>query len=102
MKYASGKVAWAICDRCGLRGKHAEMEIEPGTGLFVHPNHLFRDGRLRPRRIDPDGVAIRNPRPNNPIPTNTTLTADNTYITADSTMITADMVSAPDTPLVPL
>lgn len=90
MKYATGRFAWAICDRCGTRGKSSEMAIEPGTGLFVHPNHMFRDGRLRPRHIEPDAVALRNPRPDVQQLTNTVQTFDNTYLTFDSDQLTWD------------
>jgi hypothetical protein len=34
--FASGKNAWAICQRSGLRFLYREMVREPGTGLWVH------------------------------------------------------------------
>lgn len=34
--FASGKRAWSISDRSGLRFPYNEMLFEPGTGIWVH------------------------------------------------------------------
>lgn len=34
--FASGKNAWSICQRSGLRFPYREMVVEQGTGLIVH------------------------------------------------------------------
>ncbi len=34
--FATGKNAWAICQRSGLRFPYKEIVTEPGTGLRVH------------------------------------------------------------------
>lgn len=90
-RYASGKYAWAICDRCGTRGRYTRMVREPGTNFFVHPEHRMLDSNLRPVPLMPDPQQLRNPRPNVPQIV-FSITADITYITADSTIITADQI----------
>jgi hypothetical protein len=59
--YAAGTKAWAICDRCGLRGRHLEMLSEAQTGLRVHP--ACADEPYVPRKRPPEGIALRHPRP---------------------------------------
>lgn len=41
--FASGKIAWSISQRSGLRFPYSEMVIEPGTKLWVHKSET--DGK---------------------------------------------------------
>lgn len=34
--FASGKIAWSISERSGLRYPYNEMMYEPGTNLWIH------------------------------------------------------------------
>lgn len=64
MKYATGKNALAVCDRCGLRAPY-KMLVNDGDkpGLRVHPS--CRDEKHpaeKPFNAD-EGIALKNPRP---------------------------------------
>ena len=71
MKYASGRLALSLCDKCGLTFPYRRIANEPGTGyrvcsgcndraynLLDHPqNHIGDAFRM------PEGIALRYPRP---------------------------------------
>ena len=61
MRYASGKYANAICDRCGHRVPYLSLVTEAQTGLKVCPECEDEPERLVPR--EPDAVLLREPRP---------------------------------------
>lgn len=67
-KFAQGKKAVAICDRCGFKGLYKDFVIEPGTLLFV--DKICNDGRWN--RVDhpqnfpataDEAIGLENPRP---------------------------------------
>lgn len=68
-KWAKGLKAWALCERCGLRFKYADMVTEPGTGLFV--DRLCNDGMWNrvdhPQNFAPkfraEGLGLKNASP---------------------------------------
>lgn len=64
MKYATGKHALAICDRCGLRAPY-RMLVTDGDkpGLRVHPScRDVKHPTEKPFNAD-EGIALKNPRP---------------------------------------
>lgn len=65
MRFATGKAALAICDRCGLQAPYNMLVPDGYTpGLRVHPSCY--DGKHpaeEPFRTD-EGIALKNPRPN--------------------------------------
>ena len=68
-RYASGKHAFALCDRCGQRYKYnklrAEVENKRPNGLRVCPPCLDEDHpqlQLGKKRII-DSQSLRHPRP---------------------------------------
>lgn len=71
MSYASGKLARAICDRCGLAYDYQDLQEQPEnqrlTGLWVCPSCLDIDHEQlqlnRLRVIDPQ--ALEHARPQN-------------------------------------
>lgn len=81
MKFATGKFALAICDRCGLQAPY-NMLVPDGynPGLRVHQScYDTKHPAEAPFRTD-EGIALKNPRPNREIMTvgditNTTGTA---------------------------
>ena len=63
MTYASGKHAWGISDRSGVRYRLREMRKE-WTGLLVGPDEYDpKHPQLFPPKAYPDPQALRNPRP---------------------------------------
>jgi hypothetical protein len=65
MRYATGKNAWAMCRRCGMRGRYVEM-VDDGQypGLRVHPE--CRDMKHpveKPLVPADDGIVLRKPSP---------------------------------------
>ncbi len=60
-RYASGRYALGICDRCGLRTRLLNLVREAETGLMVHPS-CEDDPIPRARPLAP-AVVLRNPRP---------------------------------------
>jgi NMD protein affecting ribosome stability and mRNA decay len=61
MPYASGKFAWAICERCSLRHRYTAIVTEPETNLRVCRECL--DMPMPKKRAKVDGVPLRHPRP---------------------------------------
>jgi len=62
MRYASGKDAWAICDRTGRRVRLRDLRTE-WNGLRVHKNEWEpKHPQLRPRSVE-DPEALRDARP---------------------------------------
>jgi NAD-dependent SIR2 family protein deacetylase len=59
--YASGKFAYAICDRCGFRVKYLALIDEPQTHLKVCEECL--DEPWPERTTKPDAIVLREPRP---------------------------------------
>lgn len=63
MTYASGKKAWGISDRSGVRFRLRDMRKE-WTGLLVGPDEYDpKHPQLFPPKAYPDPQALRNPRP---------------------------------------
>jgi hypothetical protein len=59
---------WGICDRCGFKVRHSRLRKE-WTGLMVCPDDWDpKPAELRPPPVKPEGLPIRNPRPE-PTPT---------------------------------
>lgn len=68
MSYALGKFSYGVCDRCGFRTRYLEMRME-WTGFKVcsecyEPKHP----QLEPPRHTTDAEALRQPRPEVPLP----------------------------------
>ncbi len=69
MPFATGKLAWAICDRCGLRCRYLELNDDVvnqrKTGLRVCPACVDQDNPQLwvSRSLRAEGIALRNPRP---------------------------------------
>lgn len=74
-KYASGKYALSLCDKCGLTFRYLNIKSEAGTGfrvcsgcddgqynLFDHPQNHVGDAFRRPEAIN-----LRYPRPDVPL-----------------------------------
>jgi hypothetical protein len=63
MSYASGKKAWGISDRSGVRYRLRDMRKE-WTGLLVGADEYDpKHPQLFPPKAYPDPQALRNPRP---------------------------------------
>lgn len=63
MPFASGKHAWGISDRSGVRYRLRDMRKE-WTGLLVGPDEYDpKHPQLFPPKAYPDPQALRNPRP---------------------------------------
>jgi len=81
-RYATGKHALGICDRCGLTFKlntlRAEINFRKTTGMRVcaecldpdHPQNFVGE------RPVVDGVALRNPRPDSNVEDSRELTGE--------------------------
>lgn len=55
--------AWAICDRCAFKRRHADLRKE-WTGLMVCDEcYDVRPPDMSPPRIVPEGLPVRNARP---------------------------------------
>jgi hypothetical protein len=68
MAFASGKKAWGISDRSGVRYRLREMRKE-WTGALVGPDEFEeKHPQLHPPRKVNDPQALRNPRPDTPEP----------------------------------
>ncbi len=75
-KFAAGKRAWSLCDRCGFRFLYTQISWEAGTNIRVC--RTCNDGAYNrvdhPQRgtIDAtDSIGLENPRPDRmePVPT---------------------------------
>jgi hypothetical protein len=54
---------WGVCDRCGFKVRHRLLRKE-WTGLMVCPDDWDeKPAELRPPPVKPEGLPIRNPRP---------------------------------------
>ena len=63
MAYASGKHAFGISDRSGVRFRLRDMRRE-WTGALVGPDEFEpKHPQLEPIRVGPDPQALYNPRP---------------------------------------
>lgn len=63
MPYASGKKAWGISDRSGVRYRLHDLRKE-WTGLLVGPDEYDpKHPQLFPPKAYPDPQALRNPSP---------------------------------------
>ena len=62
MKFATGKNAWFMCGKCGLRGRYAESVADGQTpGLRVHPTcRDIKHPQERPFNAE-DGEALQHP-----------------------------------------
>jgi hypothetical protein len=56
----------AVCDRCGFIFRHAELRKEWTSLLVCSECHDPRPPELDPPRIWPEGLPIKNPRPEQP------------------------------------
>lgn len=65
MKFATGKFALAICDRCGLQAPYNMLVPDGYTpGMRVHQSCFdTKHPAEEPFRTD-EGIALKNPRPN--------------------------------------
>ena len=90
--YASGKHAYAISDRSGLRFPYSEM-VREWNGSLVHFSEFeAKQPQLQPKPVGSDPIALFNPRPqpasveslilldNNPFETIINSVDGNTYI----------------------
>lgn len=67
-KYASGKYAIGICDRCAWKFLHRDLQKEPGTGWMVCSQCNDREYSLvkHPQnnlKAKTEGIAIQDARP---------------------------------------
>jgi hypothetical protein len=61
--YATGKKAWGISDRSGVRYRLRDMRKE-WTGALVGPDEYDpKHPQLYPPKVSPDPQALKNPRP---------------------------------------
>ena len=62
-KYATGKYAYAISDRSGLRFPYSEM-VREWNGSLVHTSEYEpKQPQLEPKPVGSDPQALYNPRP---------------------------------------
>ena len=62
-KYASGKYAYAISDRSGMRFPYDEM-VREWNGFLVHTSEYEpKQPQLEPKPVGADSIALYNPRP---------------------------------------
>jgi len=60
--FASGKHAWAISDRSGLRFRYSEM-VREWNGALVHTSEYEpKQPQLNPKPVGSDSQALQNPR----------------------------------------
>ncbi len=55
--------AWAICDRCGFKYRHRQLRKEWTNLLVCSPCFDPRPADTRPPSIRPEGLPIRDARP---------------------------------------
>jgi len=69
-KYAGGKYAKAMCDRCGIEFKYSTLVLE-WTGYKVCPDCFDEKTPLEfPGRVPNDAEALIQPRPDNDMEVN--------------------------------
>ena len=80
-KYASGKYAYAISDRSGLRFPYDEM-VREWNGSLVHMSEYEpKQPQLEPKPVGSDPQALFNPRPQPASKTSLTLLGPNPFTT---------------------
>ncbi len=66
-RYASGRWAWAICDRCGLRWNAPRLGTERQTNLRCCPDCIDDPYPYWCFSRPVDAQSLRNPRPDVPL-----------------------------------
>ena len=61
--YASGKYAYAISDRSGMRFPYDEMVREWNGSLVHYSEYEPKQPQLQPKPVGSDPIALFNPRP---------------------------------------
>ena len=80
-KYASGKYAYAISDRSGLKFPYDEM-VREWNGSLVHTSEYEpKQPQLEPKPVGSDPQALYNPRPQPASKTSLTLLGPNPFTT---------------------
>ena len=80
-KYASGKYAYAISDRSGLKFPYDEM-VREWNGSLVHTSEFEpKQPQLEPKPVGSDPQALFNPRPQPASKTSLTLLGPNPFTT---------------------
>ena len=83
-KYATGKYAYAISDRSGLRFPYSEM-VREWNGSLVHTSEYEpKQPQLEPKPVGSDPQALYNPRPQPASKTSLTLLDSNPFTTVIS------------------
>ena len=83
-KYASGKYAYAISDRSGLKFPYDEM-VREWNGSLVHTSEYEpKQPQLEPKPVGSDPQALYNPRPQPASKTSLTLLDSNPFTTVIS------------------
>ena len=83
-KYASGKYAYAISDRSGLKFPYDEM-VREWNGSLVHTSEFEpKQPQLEPKPVGSDPQALYNPRPQPASKTSLTLLDSNPFTTVIS------------------
>ena len=78
-KYASGKYAYAISDRSGLKFPYDEM-VREWNGSLVHTSEFEpKQPQLEPKPVGSDPQALYNPRPQPASKTSLTLLGPNPF-----------------------
>ena len=80
-KYASGKYAYAISDRSGLRFPYDEMVREWNGSLVHYSEFEAKQPQLEPKPVGSDPQALYNPRPQPASKTSLTLLGPNPFTT---------------------
>lgn len=55
--------AWAICDRCGFKVRHRQLRKEWTNLMVCAPCFDRRPADTRPPRLKPEGLPVKNARP---------------------------------------
>jgi len=85
-KYASGKYAYAISDRSGLKFPYDEM-VREWNGSLVHTSEFEpKQPQLEPKPVGSDPQALYNPRPQPASKTSLTLLGPNPFEAIISTV----------------
>jgi len=66
--FATDRIAWGICDRCGFRYPHRTLRMEPNKSLVCPecwdvPFDIIGHPQNYPPPVSPDPQAIWNARP---------------------------------------
>lgn len=57
---------WGICDRCGFKHRLSRLKKEWTNLMVCPPCYDPRPADTKPVRVDPEGVPVRNARPEPP------------------------------------